>query len=194
MKLQLVLLLLSLTQLSYGQTQYSQVTIYKNAGLSSSLLFGTEKKSIQFNLAQRINNFDDTTEFVAVNVQNIGEKKVGSSASVGINANLGFSFGSGAITEVYSREGYLELTKEEFKEVYEFINSSMGKANPMQELQASYNILIADKLGISLIYDQDKWGYIFSLNGAQYQVDFQESINIILELKEMNEFFQSNFK
>jgi hypothetical protein len=94
---------------------------------------------------------------------------------------------------VYRNEGYMELSKEEFHEVFTFINNSMGKANPMQEIQTAFNLDLSDKFGISLIYDGNEWSYLFRLDDVQYQVEFQESIDIIVKLKEMDELSKSSF-
>lgn len=167
--------------------------MFKNAGLSSRPLFSSEAKSIEFNLIQRITGGSDTSISVAVSVENVGEEKVGRSTGVIVNANLDVSFAGSTVSQVYRNEGYMELSKEEFHEVFTFINTSMGKANPMQELQTAFNLALSDKFGISLIYDGSEWSYLFRLDDAQYQVEFQDSIDIIVKLKEMDELFQSSF-
>ena len=184
---------LILSYSSFCQSSYSQVTVFKNAGLSSRPLFSSEAKSIEFNLIQRIIGRSDTSISVAVSVENVGEEKVGRSTGVIINANLGVSFAGSTVSQVYRNEGYIELSKEEFHEVFTFINTSMGKANPMQELQTAFNLALFDKFGVSLIYDGNEWSYLFRLDDAQYQVEFQDSIDIIVKLKEMDELFQSSF-
>jgi hypothetical protein len=193
MKLFYFSIALILSYSSFCQSSYSQVTVFKNAGLSSRPLFSSEAKSIEFNLIQRITGGSDTSISVAVSVENVGEEKVGRSTGVIVNANLDVSFAGSTVSQVYRNEGYMELSKEEFHEVFTFINTSMGKANPMQELQTAFNLALSDKFGISLIYDGSEWSYLFRLDDAQYQVEFQDSIDIIVKLKEMDELFQSSF-
>jgi hypothetical protein len=193
MKLFYFSIALILSYSSFCQSSYSQVTVFKNAGLSARPLFSSEAKSIEFNLIQRITGGSDTSISVAVSVENVGEEKVGRSTGVIVNANLDVSFAGSTVSQVYRNEGYMELSKEEFHEVFTFINTSMGKANPMQELQTAFNLALSDKFGISLIYDGSEWSYLFRLDDAQYQVEFQDSIDIIVKLKEMDELFQSSF-
>jgi hypothetical protein len=193
MKLFYFSIALILSYSSFCQSSYSQVTVFKNAGLSSRTLFSSEAKSIEFNLIQRIIGGSDTSISVAVSVENVGEEKVGRSTGVIVNTNLGVSFTRSTFSQLYRNEGYMELSKEEFHEVFTFINNSMGKANPMQEIQTAFNLDLSDKFGISLIYDGNEWSYLFRLDDVQYQVEFQESIDIIVKLKEMDELSKSSF-
>jgi len=167
--------------------------VYKNAGLISKPAFSSEVKSIEFNLIQRIIGERDTSNYVAIIIENVGEEKVGGNTGLIVNSNLGVSLASGSTSKVYRNEGYIEFNKEEFHEVFTFFNSSMAKANPMQDLQTAYNFVISDRFSISLIYDGTEWSYLFRLDDTKYQVEFLDSISIILKLKEMDEILQLGF-
>ena len=175
-----------------GQSTYTQVTVFKKAGLNSSPLFSSDSKAIDFRLVQQVENMRDTSTYVAVSVQNVIEKKVGSTTGAGLNSNLEYSFNTSSFTQVYHNEGYVELSQKEFHEIYLFINSSMGKANPMQELPTAHILSVEGKIDISLVFDGKDWGFVFTLEGASYPVDFQDSIDIILELKEMDDYFNNH--
>ena len=166
-----------------GQSSIVITRVLDRIDLESNTLFNTQQSKITISLIERVFNFD-TSLVVGVYVGNANNIKIGSSNSIALSSGFNVGIGSSSISQLVLKEEYVELDTGDFYELYDFINFSMARANPMQKMEVAYTLVMDDGMALALVFNGDTWYYNFIIKDANYAVDFSQSIEIIKKFKE----------
>ena len=177
--------------LCFSQSTRIYTRVVDEIDLESKDFFAASESNIQIRLYERAIN-GDTTSFVGIRVNNYDRVEVGSSNSISISSGLDLGLSSSSITQNVSHEEYVELGLEEFTELFDFINYSMSKANPLQKEIVGYSIIMDESFALGLSFDKLLWSYTFQIGEAYYQVEFDKAIDIIKRLKVFKDYLENN--
>jgi hypothetical protein len=174
---------------AYSQNSYKKTTIEVLDKVEKTFKkFGGESEAVRFSLVRKTVNKESLT-FVSVEIANVQTTEIIKSSGVTVTSNLDVSISSGGFKKQEKVNETIILGKEDLEQIANFLNETIIHKSEPQDHAKGWALEINDLFKIALLFEVDaatKWKYYLALNDAQFEIPFNDGINLLKKLLEYN--------
>lgn len=183
--------LILLPQITQRQVAYKRTTLEILDKVEKTFKrFGGESESVKFSLIKRTVVADQDSKestYVSVEIEAKESTEIITSSGFTITSNLDFAIGRSSASQIERLSGNIMLDKSDLEQVTQFLNETIQNTRSDLPNDIGWALEINERLKIALIYEKigaTNWKYYMALDGAEFEIPFQEGLGLMKKLVE----------
>ena len=190
----LIFFFICFTAISYGQTKYKTVQIEVLDKIEKKYKrLGGERESISISLIKKSEKQEDkysSLTVVNIEIQSTETSEIISSSGLTITSNLDFAINASTSSLISLKKGSVFFCKLELDQIKYFLNETIKQKGIKQDNDIGWALEIDERFKIAMIYEKQSlqnWKYFMELDGAKFEIPFEEGFQMMKDLLKMAE-------
>jgi len=158
-------------------------------------------ETFRMSLLRRIDQTaKDTTLGVNIEIETVKKSDLISSSGFTITSNLDFALSASNVQKIDHQKGTMLLSLDEFLSLFDFINESIGRVDNDLKYDSGWQLVIAERFALALIFETQggasgkKWKYYLRLDDAEFEVTFEDALEMIGKMSSFKKRIKAGIK
>ena len=130
----------------------------------------------------------DTTVGVNFEIETVKKSDLITSTGFTMTSNLDFAVSTSTVKKIDHQKGTMLLTFEEFLSLIDFFNETIAKKSQEPEYDTGWQLEIEERFALALLFERQpgpsgqKWKYYLRLDDAEFEVTFDNAIEMFKKM------------
>lgn len=162
---------------------------------------GGNGETFRMTLIRKINQTaKDTMIGVNVEIESVKKSELFSTTGLTIASNLDFALGSSTVTKIDRQKGEIFLSFTEFISLIDFFNETISIKAKEPDYDTGWQLQIENRFALAILYDSkpgisgQKWKYYLRLNEAEFELPYDDALELFKKLSSFKKQINEGFK